>query len=228
MDSETALCKRPMIISAPPVSQMCQRIGMMEAQPTVYKHLAAISVLHASQEFEMGGELCHLGRTTDTRTVLCGHSVVIPNKLISHMCGCGGRLGILFHVRWCTAAITAPPVLKMCLRTGMADARNVVWKRPMAILAHFVSQTCQRGGVAEAQPTVCLHHVASSALDGSRVSQGAEMCCRNTFKEKPQVPMLLCVGIVLLSQRGLCCIRVKLEDYWGVSLMYAVALRLLH
>ena len=157
MDSETALCKRPMIISAPPVSQMCQRIGMMEAQPTVYKHLAAISVLHASQEFEMGGELCHLGRTTDTWTVLCGHSVVIPNKLISHMCGCGGRLGILFHVRWCTAAITAPPVLKMCLRTGMADARNVVWKRPMAIPAHFVSQTCQRGGWRRPSPLfVCI------------------------------------------------------------------------
>ena len=40
--------------------------------------------------------------------------------------------------------------------------------------------------------------------------------------------MLLCAGIVRLSQRGLCSNRVQLEDCWGVSLMCADALRLLH
>ena len=157
---------------------------------------------------------CHPEGETKTQTPVCGHPAVIAEQLESQMYGRGGMLVNHPTVYLCPAATTAQPVLQRSRRKGVVSVQLIGWTRPEAISAQLVSQMGHRGRVVETRPPTigCLQRVALTVLHVSQMFQVAERCCRNTFKEELQIPSLLCVGIMRLSQRTLCRVRVKVNE----------------
>ena len=157
---------------------------------------------------------CHPEGETKTQTPVCGHPAVIAEQLESQMYGRGGMLVNHPTVYLCPAATTAQPVLQRSRRKGVVSVQLIGWTRPEAISAQLVSQMGHRGRVVETRPHTigCLQRVALTVLHVSQMFQVAERCCRNTFKEELQIPSLLCVGIMRLSQRTLCRVRVKVNE----------------